>query len=171
MQNGIRGKMTNIKKVEKNEIKQLAELAKEIWFEYWHSILTLGQIYYMVNKFQSGMAITDQMEREHYSYYFIKEDDKNIGYFGIAPQQGSLLLSKLYIAKDYRNKGYGKKTFEIIKEIAKKNNFSKIQLTVNKQNFKAILIYEKWGFKSIHAMVTRIGNGYVMDDYLMEYSL
>ena len=37
--------MTDIVKVEVNEIKELAELAKEIWFEYWHSILTLGQIW------------------------------------------------------------------------------------------------------------------------------
>ena len=63
--------MTDIVKVEVNEIKELAELAKEIWFEYWHSILTLGQIYYMVNKFQSELALTEQIERENYSYYFL----------------------------------------------------------------------------------------------------
>lgn len=163
--------MTDFIKVEKDNIKELAELAKEIWFEYFHSLLTLGQIYYMVNKFQSEMAINEQIDHENYTYYFIVEDGKKIGYFGIAPHSDHLFLSKIYIEKDYRGKGFGKKAFEKIKEIAKENNLDKIQLTVNKQNFKSILIYEKCGFKSLHPMVTRIGNGYVMDDYLMEYVL
>ena len=172
MRNGNRrGKMTDFIKVEKKDIKDLAALAKDIWFEYWHSILTLGQIYYMVNKFQSEMALSEQIERENYTYYFIVEDGKRIGYFGIAPEQDYLFLSKLYLIKDYRGKGFGKLTFEKIKEIAKEQNFNKIQLTVYKQNFKSFQIYEKWGFKMLHPVVTRIGNGYEMDDYVMEYTL
>lgn len=163
--------MTDIVKVKVNEIKELAELAKEIWFEYWHSTLTLGQIYFMVNKFQSELALTEQMERENYSYYFLVENGEKIGYFGVAPEEGYFFLSKLYIKKDYRGKGFGKFAFEYIKKLAQENGFSKIRLTVNKQNFKSILIYEKWGFKTHHALVTRIGNGYEMDDYLMEYTL
>ncbi len=163
--------MTDFIKVEKKDIKDLAALAKDIWFEYWHSILTLGQIYYMVNKFQSEMALNEQIERENYTYYFIVEDGKRIGYFGIAPEQDYLFLSKLYLIKDYRGKGFGKLTFEKIKEIAKEQNFNKIQLTVYKQNFKSFQIYEKWGFKMLHPVVTRIGNGYEMDDYVMEYTL
>lgn len=163
--------MTEFVKVEKEDIKELAELAKEIWFEYWHSILTLGQIYYMVNKFQSEMALKEQIEMEKYSYYFIVEDGKKVGYFGVVPEDGYLFLSKFYISKDYRGKGLGKIAFEIIKEIAKENNYNKIHLTVCKQNFKSILIYEKWGFKTLHPLINRIGGGYEMDDYLMEYTL
>lgn len=167
----IEGKMTEFIKVEKENINVLAALAKDIWFEYWHSILTLGQIYYMVNKFQSEMALKEQIGNENYTYYFIVENGQKIGYFGIVPEKDYLLLSKFYISKDYRGKGFGKIAFEKIKEIAKENNFNKIQLTVNKQNFKSHAIYEKWGFKTLHPLVTRIGNGYEMDDYLMEYTL
>ena len=66
--------MIAIVKVEKKDVKELAALAKDIWFEYWNSILTLGQIYYMVNKFQSEIAINEQIEHENYSYYFIQEN-------------------------------------------------------------------------------------------------
>ena len=163
--------MADFIKVEKSDIKDLAALAKDIWFEYWHSILTLGQIYYMVNRFQSEMALNDQIDRENYTYYFIVEDGKRIGYFGITPEHDYLFLSKLYLVKDYRGKGFGKQAFEKVKEIAKEQNFNKIQLTVFKQNFKSFQIYEKWGFKMLHPVVTRIGNGYEMDDYVMEYTL
>ena len=35
----------------------------------------------------------------------------------------------------------------------------------------AVHIYKKWGFKKVDEDVTDIGNGYVMDDYILEYTL
>ena len=163
--------MTDIIKVEKADIKELAALAKDIWFEYWHSLMTLGQIYYMVNKFQSEIALAEQIEYENYEYYFVVEDGKKAGYFGIAPGKDYLFLSKFYMAKDYRYIGIGRLVFEMIKKMALEKNFKKIQLTVNKQNIKSVEIYEEWGFKILHPLVTRIGNGYEMDDYVMEYEI
>ncbi len=163
--------MINIVKVEKKDVKELASLAKEIWFEYWNSILTLGQIYYMVNRFQSEFAINEQIEHGNYSYYFILESGKKIGYFGVEPQEDCLFLSKIYLKKEHRYKGIGQIAFGIIKKIAINNDLNKIHLTVNKQNMKTIQIYEKWGFKTLHPFVTNIGNGYQMEDYLMEYEI
>ena len=57
--------------VKKNEIKELADLASEIWHEYWPCILTEAQINYMVEKFQSEKAIIEQILHQNYSYYFI----------------------------------------------------------------------------------------------------
>lgn len=89
-----------------------------------------------------------------------------VGYFGISDKQDYLFLSKLYIKKEFRHKGIGAKAFEKIKQIA---NGKKIRLTVNKYNTNTIKAYEKWGFKTVDAVVTDIGNGFVMDDYIMEY--
>ena len=55
--------------VKKNEIKELADLASEIWHEYWPCILTEAQINYMVEKFQSEKAIIEQILHQNYSYY------------------------------------------------------------------------------------------------------
>lgn len=163
--------MINFKKVEKEEIKNLANLASEIWHEYWTEILSLEQINYMVEKFQSEKAIRNQYKNEKYTYFFIQNNDKNIGYFGISEKENYLFLSKLYISKDYRHKGIGSKTFEKIKEIAKGKSYKSIQLTVNKYNTNTIKAYEKWGFKTIDSVVTDIGQDFVMDDYIMEYSI
>lgn len=57
--------MIKFKRVDENLIQELATLAYEIWFEYYPEILTLGQIYYMINKFQSAAAIKDQMRNEN----------------------------------------------------------------------------------------------------------
>lgn len=147
-------------------IKELANLASDIWHEYWTEILSPEQIDYMVENFQSEHAIKKQIENENYSYYFIVENGENAGYFGVSDKSDHLFLSKLYISKNYRHKGLGSKAFEKIKEIA---GSRKIQLTVNKYNSNTIKAYEKWGFKTVNSVVTDIGQGFVMDDYIMEY--
>lgn len=156
--------MTNFIRV--TNVKELAHLASNIWHEYWTEILSPEQIDYMVENFQSEHAIKRQIENENYSYYFIVENGENAGYFGVSDKSDHLFLSKLYISKNYRRKGLGSKAFEKIKEIA---GSRKIQLTVNKYNSNTIKAYKKWGFKTVNSVVTDIGQGFVMDDYIMEY--
>jgi len=152
-----------------NEIKELAKLASDIWHEYWTCILSLKQIDYMVEKFQSYNAITEQIEKENYTYFFILYDDKKAGYIGVSKKENYLFLSKLYIKKEFRHKGIGSKSFEFIKDFSLQNGYNKIQLTVNKYNKNTIDAYIKWGFQTIDSVITDIGNGFVMDDYIMEY--
>ncbi len=86
------------------------------------------------------------------------------GYFGVSDKEDYLFLSKLYIKKEFRHQGIGSQAFEKIKKIA---NGRKIRLTVNKKNTNTIKAYDKWGFKTVDAVVTDIGQGFVMDDYIM----
>ncbi len=158
-------------KVEQNSIKALAELASEIWHEFFPCLLTAEQIDYMVDKFQSEKAMQKQVADENYTYYFINIDGQNTGYFGIADREEYLFLSKLYIKKDYRHKGVGTLAFNKIKEIAKEHGYSKIKLTVNKYNTNTINAYNKYGFKTVASAETDIGSGFIMDDYIMEYTL
>lgn len=163
--------MTKFTQVKISEISELAKLAASIWHEYWTELLAKEQIDYMVDKFQSENAILNQYNNDKYTYYFINENNKNIGYFGLSEKKDYLFLSKLYISKDYRHKDIGTKAFEQIKEIAKEKNYKSIKLTVNKYNKNTIFAYNKWGFQTVDSVVTDIGNGFVMDDYIMEYKL
>ncbi len=153
------------------DIEKLAGLASEIWHEYWPVILSLEQIDYMIEKFQSFNAIKSQITEERYIYNILEDNGNFIGYFGVCPKDNYLFLSKLYIRKDFRELGCGKQAFNKIKQIAMQFNKQSIQLTVNKNNTNTIKAYEKWGFKTIDSAVTDIGSGFVMDDYIMEYYL
>lgn len=152
---------------EVKDIKELAKLADNIWHEYWTVILSPKQIDYMIENFQSEKAISNQIKEENYTYYFINKDGENIGYTGVSDKKDYLFLSKLYISKEYRGQGIGTKAFEFIKSVS---NGQKIRLTVNKYNHNTISAYKKWGFKTIDSVVTDIGSGFVMDDYIMEYT-
>lgn len=152
-------------------MQKLSKLASEIWNEYWTLILTQAQIDYMVNKFQSFEAIKKQIENDEYIYNIIEHNGNQVGYFGVTPKTDYLFLSKFYIKKDFRGIGCGNFAFNKIMQIARQYNKKAIKLTVNKYNTNTIKIYEKWGFKTVEAVVTDIGNNFVMDDYIMKYEL
>ena len=52
-------------------------------------------------------------------------------------------------------------------EQVKINMLQGMYLTVNKYNEHAIDVYKHYGFKIVDSVVTDIGNGFVMDDYIM----
>ena len=160
-------------KIETDEqIKELCELAKEIWHEYSICFISEEQINYMLEKFQSESVVKDQIKFQKYEYYFLQEDDENIGYFGIQRQKDNLFLSKIYIKKDFRGKGYGRKAIvNAIIPRARELELPKITLTVNKYNFVSIMVYERLGFDRVESKEFDIGNGYIMDDYIYEYTL
>jgi len=158
----------NIEKVSTEaQIETVARLAHEIWNQHFTPIIGKAQVDYMVEKFQSKKAISEQIE-SGYSYYLIKADGDYIGYTGMCPKEGELFLSKLYIRVSKRGKGYGRRVVEFIEELAREKGLGKITLTVNKNNTDTIKAYEKFGFTNQGPIVQDIGNGFVMDDYKME---
>ena len=160
-------------KIETDEqIKGLCVLAKEIWNEYSICFISQEQIDYMLEKFQSEAVVKDQIKFQKYQYYFLEEDGENIGYFAVQRQKDNLFLSKIYIKKGFRGKGYGRKAFvNAIIPIAQELELPAITLTVNKYNFASIMAYEKLGFDRIDSKEFDIGNGYVMDDYIYQYTI
>ncbi len=154
------------------QIKELCSLAKEIWNEYSICFISQEQIDYMLEKFQSEQVVKGQINFQNYQYYFMEEDGENIGYFAVQKQKDNLFLSKIYIKKDFRGKGFARKAFtNAIIPIARELELPKITLTVNKYNFASIMVYEKLGFDRVDSKEFDIGNGYIMDDYIYEYTI
>jgi len=79
------------------------------------------------------------------------------------------MISKFYNRKNNRGNGLGKKSIEFIMQRAKILHYKIISLTVNKNNTNSIKAYEKMGFKNHGPITADIGNGFIMDDYLMKY--
>jgi ribosomal protein S18 acetylase RimI-like enzyme len=150
------------------EIVEVARLAAEIWREYYVSIITIEQIEYMIGKFQSIPAIKDQIQQQGYEYYIIHHDGSAVGYMSVRQEEGKLFLSKFYIVKEHRGRGYASQASAYLEQLCKDRNLSHIWLTVNRHNESTIAVYEKKGFKTVREQAADIGNGFVMDDFIME---
>jgi RimJ/RimL family protein N-acetyltransferase len=154
----------------KAEYATISDLANRIWFEHYGPIIGEAQVSYMLEKFQSALAIEDQVEKGM-RYYLVLHRAIPVGYFAFSEKAESLFLSKLYVLDSMRGSGMGRLALTFIEAQAKELQLKKIELTVNKYNSSSIQVYEKMGFITIDAIVQDIGNVYVMDDYVMEKSV
>jgi len=157
---------TIIKSSDKAYIKAVAELAEEIWTEHYIPIVGKQKVEYMLANFQSEKAIQKQIT-EGLLYYLVMENNINIGYIAFISRDNSLFISKIYLKSIMRGKGIGKQLLSFAENFANEQNLSKLTLYVNKNNLNSIKAYEKFGFIITEQIVKDIGNGYVMDDYIM----
>lgn len=163
-----------VKVSERDALKEIENLAAVTWHEHYGKLLPSGQIDFMLRKFLTVDAMARQMEHDNYSYYLIKDDDNtsvSIGFMALQESPGALFLSKIYLLKEFRGRGYGSQGFDFANKTAEEKGAGKVWLTVNKHNTGSYEIYLKRGYKVVKEDVTDIGGGYVMDDYIMELRL
>lgn len=152
---------------QESDIKTISTLANMIWNEYYVPIIGKEQVDYMLENFQSINAIKAQL-KEGYLYFLCADSQGYAGYFSVKPQNDNgLFLSKIYLMKLSRGRGYSKLIIEFLKKFSQ-NKYTYINLTVNVNNVNSINIYKKLGFNIIDTQIADIGGGFVMDDYIMK---
>ena len=156
----------------KELINTVARLADEIWREHYKGILEPPQIDYTLENFQSANAVSKQIGEKNYKYYLMRKDDgKFCGYFAFTIEKDKIFLSKIYVQKNCRKKGYAKKAVAFLKDEAKRLNLSSIYLTVNRANARSIEAYKKMDFSIDGEINQNIGRGFFMNDYQMSLKL
>lgn len=154
------------------ELRRVAELADRIWHECFVDIISEGQIDYMVEKFQSLDAMCRQIEEQSYTYLAVYDGDDLCGYIAVKPEEDErFFLSKLYLRSDKRGNGIASQMLERVFAEARAAGKKSVYLTVNKHNDRAVAVYKSTGFELIDSVVTDIGSGYVMDDFIFSYAL
>ncbi len=153
----------------KSDLPIVHQLAHTIWLDAYKNILSIEQIDFMLNHFYSCASLEKQLEANQVFLLFSIENE----YVGYASYElnfdgsNKTKLHKLYMLPNLQGKGFGKLAVNEVLSIASKNKNLGVVLNVNKYN-SAIQFYSKIGFSIIDSVVINIGNGYIMDDYVME---
>ena len=123
----------------------------------------------MLNKYQSAKAMSDQFSAG-YKYAVVICGDQKAGYFAYdGKAEKEVFISKLYIHKDFRRRGLGRRILDFISNEARVLGCTAMTLSVNKDNSNSIQFYIAYGFQTIKAQKVAIGEGFYMDDYVMSY--
>jgi len=159
-----------ITKATESDISTIQNLAKESWQAAYANILEQEQIDYMLDLMYSESTLKTHFDNPNYHYYLINEDEVFLGFIGFEfhSEPETTKLHRIYFLKEAQGKGLGKKALEFVKTETEKSGDKRLTLTVNKNN-NAKNFYESQGFKVYNEAIFDIGNGYVMDDYLMEF--
>lgn len=145
-------------------------LSNQIWPHTFRDILTEEQMRYMMNMMYSSHALEDQMEKHGHHYLLIKDGDEYIGYtsYEIGYKSSELTkIHKIYVLPSTQGKGIGRKLIAEIETIARKCNDKGLILNVNRYN-PAIEFYKLQGFDIVGEEDIDIGNGFLMEDYIMQ---
>jgi ribosomal protein S18 acetylase RimI-like enzyme len=156
----------------KEQLPIVRELAFIIWPDTFENILSSEQIEYMLDMMYSIESLEKQLENN--KVFLLAEDENRfVGFTSYElnfDNNGMTKIHKLYVLPETQGKGVGRQLIDYIAEIALANQNNTLHLTVNKNN-KATDFYLKTGFEITEEVVFDIGNGYVMDDYIMEKKL
>lgn len=158
---------TYFHQVNEKNIHVIPQLAEKIWNVCYKDIISQEQIDYMLemmynqDKISEGIATGEKWE-------ILKADNEPVGYIHYKIENDKVFLSKIYLLQDEKYKGLGQVMMNHVIEFALENKLNAIYLTVNKNNAKAIKFYEKNGFQIIKTETFDIGNGFVMDDFILE---
>ncbi|MCE3037530.1 GNAT family N-acetyltransferase [Helicobacter sp. faydin-H20] len=108
-------------------------------------------------------------------FFGVFKEGELIGMCGIKKlQQKEVELCKFHIAKKYQSKGYGLATLQFAESYVKKRGFKKISLHVSKSQYKAISLYNKFGFMKIGEKNCRVelqGEVMFFDTIFMELEI
>ena len=156
-----------LRKATLEDIPTIQEIAEEAWRPTYGPILTEEQTLYMIPMMYNTELISSQIEL----FSILEVDSKAIGYCSfekLTETEGK--LHKLYLRPSVKQKGAGTFIINEISHQARALGLESIILNVNKYN-SAVDFYIKKGFTKDREMILDIGNGYVMDDYVMRLTL
>ena len=148
-------------------------IAKEVWPIAYGAILSQEQLDYMMEMMYSIPSLQKQANENGSHFILATKNEIPVGFAAYEFNYNGMSktkIHKIYILSNQQRKGTGRKLIDYITNQARQNNQEALLLNVNKNNV-AQHFYKKLGFAISSEEVIDIGNGYVMDDFVMAISI
>jgi GNAT superfamily N-acetyltransferase len=151
------------------DVEEISRLAHAIWPVAYSSIISVPQIEYMLGKRYSYEVLQEDITMRGVHFALIREGSDNIGYVAweALAATATAFLHKLYLLPQRHGQGIGAQALQWVEDAACAQGLSRISLRVNRLNSRAIRAYVRAGFHFESEVCTEIGEGFVMDDYIM----
>ncbi len=165
--------MISIQKNKDDGFASIRSIAAAVWPIAYGAILSKEQLAYMMEMMYSVAALQQQATENKHHFIVALDDETPVGFASFelnANETKKTKIHKIYVLSNMQGKGIGKQLINFIDREAEKHKQSALFLNVNKHNI-AQHFYKKLGFTITQEEVIAIGNGYVMDDYVMEKSI
>ncbi|GAB2541878.1 GNAT family N-acetyltransferase [Spirosoma aerophilum] len=150
----------------------IRDIAYQTWPSTFGEILSAEQIEYMLNMMYSMDALKAQVNEKNHVFLLAQDSDSGV-YLGFISYefdyngQSKTKIHKIYLLPASQGKGVGRLLIDQVAGLASAHGNTTLSLNVNKFN-KAIQFYERMGFSTVNTETIDIGNGFIMDDNVME---
>jgi GNAT superfamily N-acetyltransferase len=164
---------TQIVRAKEEHLPPISELAGVIWRACYPGIITSAQIDYMLARMYSLDVLRDEIRSQGIRYDQLLVDGKPAGFasYGPTSEPDVMKLHKLYLLPEMHGQGLGSHLLQHVEREVRAGAGRRLILSVNKRNIKAITAYQRNGFVIAESVITDIGGGFVMDDFVMAKEL
>lgn len=164
--------MIQIRVATTEDILLIADIATKTWAVAYKEILTEEQRKYMLEMMYSYDSLQQQMKNSQ-SFLVAIYNEEIVGFlsYEVAYNNRNVLkIHKYYVLPSIQGKGVGSSLLQHVETIATSQNIEIITLNVNRFN-KTIQHYLSKGFEITKSEDIDIGNGYLMEDFVMEKNI
>ncbi|HKU86872.1 MAG TPA: GNAT family N-acetyltransferase [Casimicrobiaceae bacterium] len=155
-----------------DDIPLVQRLADQVWREHYPGILSDAQIDYMLARGYSRDALLRFVTERDAGLALARIDGNAAGFVAwYRPEPAATKLDKLYVVPRHHGAGAGRALIEHVAGIARDAGCERLTLNVNRGNAKAIRAYERCGFEIRERGDFPIGEGFVMEDFIMVRAL
>jgi ribosomal protein S18 acetylase RimI-like enzyme len=152
------------------DIPSIREIANRTWPSAYTALLGSEQVDYMLSKLYSAAALEEQMKQQHY-FFLALQNYQPVGFASFSLVEKHVYkLQKLYVLPSQQKTGLGKTLLQTVETVSKSMGAEKLRLNVNRKN-SAVHFYERNGFTILKEEDIDIGNGFFMNDFVMQKDL
>jgi ribosomal protein S18 acetylase RimI-like enzyme len=150
------------------EIPLVQRLAQETWHRHYPEILSAAQIEYMLARGYAPDALLRFVTERDAGLALALRDDEAVGFAAwYRADPAAMKLDKLYVLPQHQRAGVGRSLIGHVVERARAAGCAAVTLNVNRHNVSAIRAYERCGFALRGRGDFPIGDGFVMEDFIM----
>jgi ribosomal protein S18 acetylase RimI-like enzyme len=153
------------------DVDAVAALARTVWQATYPPLIKQAQIDFMLADRYAPERIRAQFADPSHAWRVARQDPALAGFAHALLEASGCKLDKLYVHPDYQRRGIGTALLRNVEAWARAQQAGRLWLQVNRGNAQAIRAYEKYGFRIVESRVFDIGDGFVMDDHVMELAL
>ena len=158
----------SLQRLQADDADAVSALARIVWQATYPPLISQAQIDAMLADRYAPQRIREQLDDPRQAWWVARLDSALAGFAHARLDEGGCKLDKLYVHPERQRRGIGAALLREVEAWARTQQAGRLWLQVNRGNAQAIRAYEKYGFRIIESRVFDIGNGFVMDDHLME---
>ncbi|MDC1311034.1 GNAT family N-acetyltransferase [Burkholderiales bacterium] len=154
---------------DKRDSYAIRQLAIKTWYLHYPGIITIKQIEYMLDQRYALQEIDRLIASPSCTWFKIEMEQTMLGFghFEEDASMRSVKVDKLYIHPKNQGQGCGTTLMRFAEAHYGKLGFGRMWLQVNKRNQASIKFYQKAGYKKEKEIIVDIGQGFIMDDFIM----
>ena len=161
----------DVHRMTRQEIGAVSALARAVWQTTYPALISQAQIDSMLADRYAAAQIEMQCADSAHGWWVACRNGTLAGFAHAMIGEADCKLDKLYVHPAQQRNGVGAGLLAAVRPWCAQHQMRRLWLQVNRGNDQAIAAYRKYGFHIVESRLFDIGQGFVMDDYIMEQAL